>query len=197
MVDSSTSIIIHLLDGIEEALKDVWGGYSMYPAWAKQIAHKDTVAKILNVTAAVLQGLNIPRLVLDQTNPADLVYYWRKCYTDNFFNLPPRNNPDANTLGLEVARGIAQGIYSMAQQSKRYRNFMNNGFPAGMPTFPEYVGGMGEKTQYVAWEQIANSCSSNRSTLWQSDMSKLPRRKQSMRASHHDVSDVHHPERFT
>lgn len=197
MTNSSTSLIEQLSYQIEDALKEVWAGYLMYPAWAQQIAQKDTVAKILDVAAAVLRGLNIPRLVLDQTNPNDLVYYWRKCYNDNFFNLPPRNNPNANTLGLEIARALAQGIYSMAQQSKRYRNFMNNGFPAGMPTFPEYVGGAGEKTKHIPWEQIANSCSSNRSTLWQSDMSKLPRRTQSMRASHHNVSDVEYPERFT
>ena len=197
MDEKRDSVIKQVSELAANAIKEVWVDQLMYPAWANTLADANTVKAIFTFTEEVLRGLNIPIEVLLETAPSELAYYWRNLYNINFYNVPPRHHPDTSRQALDIARAIANGIYSMHQQSRRYRNFLNNGFPSGFPTFPEYVGGSEGKSDHVDWGWIANSCSKNRSVLYQSDMSKLPQRKQSLRSTTHSHSDIEHPSRFT
>jgi len=175
------------------AIREVWVGMSIYPRWALEICNKDAVSLILKISRDVIRGLGLNDNVLNETSPDELAYYWRESFLSNFDNVPPRSIPDVNLIGLSIARKIAVGISSMSQQSKRYRDFLKNGAPPGMPIFPEYVGGSAVKNEEIPWNQVANSCAKNRNILFHSDMAKLPRREQSMRSTTHDHSDIDNP----
>lgn len=179
-----------------DEISAVWADKIMYPEWAALLAHKYAVKRILELAVDVLNGLNIPAQNLLSTAPDELTYYWRDIFNQNYYSLPPRASPDLNVLGTMVARNIATGVYTMYQQSRRYRNFLDNGYPAGFPLFPQYVGGQGQKTERIGWDRFGNSCSRNRSIMYESTMAKLPRRRQSLRSRNHDFSDVSEPSRF-
>lgn len=182
--------------GSRAAIGDVWSDMAMFPGWAQAVSTPEAVSRILGLASDVLAGLNIETDKLSTTSPDDLVFYWRKLYTDHFLLVPPRHAPDIPDLAVEVARNIAGGSYSMHQQSRRYRDYLNNGHPAGFPVFPEYVGDAGLKTEHISWDRIATTCSYARSLEFQSKMAKLPRRPQSLRSSSHGISDVQNPSHF-
>jgi hypothetical protein len=192
-----TPDVVAISVAAREAIMDVWSDMILYPGWSQAVSSPSAVAWILRLAENVLAGLNIGDSHVDTTSPDDLVFYWRKLYSDHFLLVPPRHTPDLPALAVEVAQNIAGGVYSMYQQSRRYRKFLNHGFPSGFPVFPEYVGDAGQKTEYVNWDRIATSCSYSRSIEFQSKMAKLPRRPPSLRSTSHSVSDLQFPADFT
>jgi hypothetical protein len=182
--------------GAEESIKSVWFFMLMYPEWAQRLSTQESVRHILEFAERVINGLNMPSSHLRTTDPEELIFYWRKCFNDHFDDVPPRVQPDPTKLALEIVRNIAGGVYSMHQQSRRYLAYLNTGFPAGMPTFPEYTGGTSSKDFHMPWGLRATSCDPATHRLFASTQGKLPQRRQGLRASPTTLSDAQHPEAF-
>ena len=186
-----------------EAIESTWlhNAARPPPKWAMRLAVPSVVEGILLLARDVLFGLDVPVHRLLDVAPEELAYFWRKVYSDHHCHLSssPHSEPDAEVLATEIAKSIATSIRSMHQQGQRYRDFLKNGSPAGVPEFPEYVaaGGHSSHGTEVQWDRFAHSHSTKRKVAYELHMEKLPRRRQSLRSGTHEISDLEHPGRFT
>ena len=180
---------------VADAIPEIWTG-TLYPRWALFLSSPNTVRRILEISMDVLHGLNIPPCVLLDVKPEEFVYFFRNTMNQNFNLVTPLSNPDPLEMSITIARNISASIHSFIVNRTKFDKFLQDGIPAGL-----------ELPALTAYKEKGRSCNFGEynSTFsiekhhqdFHLKMSQLPQRKISLRASHHNHSDILDPHKFT
>lgn len=187
-----------ILEQLPSVVRDVWGGSARpLPQWVHVVVNKDAVRRVLELAKATTVELGVEPDFIPQVEPAELVAYWAIVFRDLYDQEILRFPVDPARVQVAVAKRIASSVFSMHQQSVRFRNFLTFGPPPGVQKLPEYTGSERTRTFAVPWAWRRTAAQKDRSLQYSSCVNSHPRRVQSYRSQQCAPSDVLHPSLFT
>lgn len=177
-------------------MKETWMMQPRIPQWALHVTHPNSILKVLNLAEKTIVHLGVPAYVFESIGASELASYWSIVMRQEWGSEPLRETVNPDIVMVKVAKAIAGSIFSMQQQSMRYRNFLQNGPPAGVQQFPKFSASERTKVLGVGWQWRTNAAQQGRNRQYESCVASQPRRAQSLRSQQCAPSDVLHPTLF-
>lgn len=186
-----------VLEQLSYSANDVWGDRPRgIPPWVPSVVNEASVLRVLDLARSTTVELGVPSNFLNETSPSELATYWSIVFRDLSDQEIPRFPVRPDDVELTIAKRVASAVYSMHQQSTRYKNFLRFGPPPGVRQFPEFSGSERSKTLAVPWEWRRNAAQTDRTSQYRSCTDAKPRRVQSLRSQQCAPSDVLNPSLF-
>lgn len=185
---------IHL--DLVPVVREMWMMQPRPPPWALYVTSQPSILQVLELAQKTALQLGVVPDAFMTIEAGELSQYWAIVMRQQWGAEPLRSPVDPHELMIQVARTIASSMFSMHQQTMRYRNFLMTGPPPGVQQFPKYSAAERTKTLAVDWGLITNAAQNGRSRQYDSCTSSQPRRAQSLRSQQCAPSDVLYPALF-
>jgi len=177
-------------------VRETWIMQPHAPAWALYVTSVPSILKVLELAQKTALQLGIVPSAFETIEPGELSPYWAINIRNQWGSEPLRDAVDPDKLMIDIARAVASSMFSMHQQTLRYRNFLQFGPPPGVQQFPKYSASERTRTMAVDWGLITNAAQRGRSTQYASCTASQPRRAQSLRSQQCTPNDVLYPALF-
>jgi hypothetical protein len=191
------NLVSALRQNLEFTLWDLWGNQPRgVPAWVPLVVAPAAIKRTLELARDASVELGVPADFLLRVSPAELATFWAIVFRQLWDTELPRNPVNPNEAEYLVAHQIASSVFTMHQQSTKYRNFLRFGPPPGVRQFPQYTVSERTKTLAIPWAWHRTAAQSARANQYSSCVQGRARRVQSLRSQQCTVSDVLNPSVF-